>query len=255
VASPAELAGPSLERRAWLVPFAICLSVIFGALLSATIDVIVPTSGIVQSTLSTPIPNQLSTGVVLWLFGTPFAVLAAAVISYAGLFRPRAWLYTVVGVAIGATVFAGISVNAVGIGDWWIAQVPTDTNRAAALLTAILAPPGILALLLGSTSARVGRSPQWGGPLMRFLWAGVELGIVLGALIGGCSAVITWSLTCPQNGSGCFTVSGVLSSGLFVGGVEGAALGAVCGYIAWTVRPRASSQPSAVGIDESHAPA
>ncbi len=255
MASSVELTRHSLERRAWLVPFAVTLALILGLVLSSLISPAVDPSGVIQSTLSTPIPNQLDAGVVILLFGTPFAALGAAIITYASLSRPRAWPYAALGVVGGVLIFSGITASCLGIGDWWISQVPTDTNRAAALLTAILAPPGTLALLLASTSARVARSPQWGGPLLRFLWLGAQFGAVLGGLIGGSTAVITWSISCPQNSyTNCFSVSGVLGGGLLIGGIEGAALGAVCGYAAWTMRFRGPAQAITASVGEGQGP-
>ncbi len=240
----------SLDQRAWLVPTSLALSLLFGGLLSNPVRIIVDPSGVIPATLSYALPNQLSAETVVVLFGAPFAALGSSSIAYVGLSRGRAWPYAAIGVAAGVAIFCAIAAACVGIGNWWVDDVTTDTNRVAALFTSFLAPPGTLALILASTSVRVSPSSRSTGIILRFLWLGIAAGTLVGGLVGGASAALTWSVACPQNSfSNCFVLSYVLGDGLVLGGLEGAVIGAVCGYVGWAVRYRepAPRAPSASG--------
>jgi len=239
----AAVGGPwaiVLARRGWLVPCAILAGVLLGFLTSAAVRPVVDPSGIVQSTLSTPLPEQIDAGLVAEIVGLPFAALAAALIASLGLPRAPAWPYAVAGVVAAVVVMGLVTVEAVPIGAWWLHRLPTDTNRTAAYVSGLLVPPAALALLLAARALAPPAPPaDRAGPMLRLTLLGSVLGLFLGALFGGTAAVITWAASCPQSGlTNCFTVSSVLSGGTVIGSFVGIAAGTVCGAVAWLVRPR-----------------
>src|SRR5579871_4992008 len=102
-----------------MVPLSVTLAVTIGAAVAGAIRLNIDPSGIVQSTLTTPIAEQLDTQNVAVLFGAPYAALAAALISHFGLRRHHPWIYAVLGLIAGVLVFAFVGFEALVIGQWW----------------------------------------------------------------------------------------------------------------------------------------
>lgn len=237
--------GARNSRQAWLVATAVIFAIVFGAAAAATIRGYVNPSGTVQPPGTAPLSEQLDTENVAWLFGAPLAAFAAAAISAVGLRRNRALPYALLGTAVGIGVFSLVGADAVSIGDWWLNSVPWDTNRAAALFTLLLVPWGTIALLLATVGAWEVRTSPGSARFVHFLTSGVLLGLVLGVLVGVEASAITSVLHCLPVYQSCFTVSSVISGGTLVGGLEGAALGSLCGFVVWIARVREPHPPTA----------
>lgn len=228
-----------IVHRTWLVPLSIVVALLLGFLASTLAIGQTDASGIVQSPFTTPLSQQLDSYDVVVTFGAPYAALAAAMISYAGLSRRLPWIYAAIGSGAGLGTMFLVGWEAVPIGNWWLDHTPSDPTAAAVFLGPYLVPPGVIALLLGSTSARLPADGRRAGPLLRFLWLGVAFGLIMGALVAGEAASVAWG-TAP---SGSFYVThysltGEMFGAALVGAGEGAALGAVCGFVTWLVRFR-----------------
>ena len=239
VAGSAPRDGAGIGQRAWLVPLSIALSLGLGLLASTLAVWHTDPSGIVQSPFTTPLEQQLDSYEVVVTFGTPYAALIAAVASYVGLPRHRPWIYAAVGTAAGTGTMFLTGWEAIPIGNWWLDRVPSDPTTAAVYLGTFLVPPGVIAILLASTSARVPDVRARAGPLVRLLWLGVVVGMPLGALVGGEAASVAWGTAGPDS----FLVThNSLTNEMFgatlLAATEGAALGSVCGFVVWLIRLR-----------------
>lgn len=235
--SPTARRGPA----AWLVPLSVLLALLLGAAIAGEIRLTINPSGTVQNPSTTPTGEQLDTLNVALLWGAPYAALAAALVSHLGLRRPHPGMHALAGVCAGVLVFALFGFDAVPLGQWWVASAPADTNRATALFTFLLVPPGALATQLAAFSDPIPPA-GWARPsAVRFLLVGVVFGLILGSLLGSLTATLTWAVNCPQTGYvNCFPVSSVVSSALLIGGLAGMAIGAVTGSVAWLLRWRAT---------------
>lgn len=225
-----------------MVPLAIVLAEILGAAIAGEIRLSIDPSGTVQSATGTPIGEQLETFNVAILFGAPYAALAAAVFAYAGLRFPRPWVFSLGGVLAGVLVYVIVGFEAVAIGQWWVSSIPADTNRAAALFTLILAPPGALAAQFAVSAARVPSTLRPRTVAAGFVAVGAMFGLLLGSLLASITAALTWAINCPENGyTNCFSLSSVVSSALLIGSIAGVGCGVLTGTIAWLSRRRSES--------------
>jgi hypothetical protein len=223
--------------RAWLVPLAVVFAILAGSAAALSIVHSVDPSGEVQDTLTTPVAEQLDSGNVAVLFGAPYAALAAALVAYFGLRTRRPGVFAIAAGVAGVAVFAVVGAEAVAIGQWWIADVPSDTNQAAALFTILLTPPGALALQLAASPVPLLSNVRRGAMVARHLLVGAMMGLVLGSFLGSETAALTWAIHCPQTGAvNCFPVSSVVSSALLLGAIGGLGVGMVTGLLAWSIR-------------------
>jgi uncharacterized membrane protein len=143
------------------------------------------------------------------------------------------------GVAAGAAVFAIVGLESLSIGEWWVTQVPSDTNRAAAMFTFLLVPPGAFATELGVGAVPVLPAQRRSAVVAGYVLIGVMMGAILGSFVGSITASLSWAINCPQTGDvGCFTLSSVIATGLALGALSGIIVGVVTGYIAYLVRRR-----------------
>lgn len=228
-----------IVQRAWLVPISIVVAIGLGFLASTLALEQPDTSGIVQSPFTTPLAEQLDSYEVIVTFGPPYAALIAAAISYAGLPRQRPWIYAAIGSGAGWGTMFLVGWEAVPIGNWWLDRAPPDPVAAAAFLVPYLVPPGAIALLLGSTSARLPAEGRRAGPLLRFLWLGIAFGTILGALVAGEAASVAWGTASPGSFYVThYSLTGEMLGAAILGAAEGAALGSICGFVTWLVRFR-----------------
>lgn len=229
----------SVRQRAWLVPFSVVVALVVG-FLAATLGVWQnDPSGVVQSVFTTPLSEQWDSYDVVLLFGAPFAALAAAALTYVGLPRRRPWLYALGGAGAGVAVMFSAGVNAVRIGGWWLGHAPRSPIMAGGLLSLLVVPPTVVALVLASTSALMPRDGGRAGPLLRFVLWGALLGLFVGAFATVQGASVAWAVAGPtswyaQHGS----LTNELFSATLLGAVEGMLLGSICGFVGWLVRFR-----------------
>ena len=92
-----------------------------------------------------------------------------------------------------------VGYEAVVIGNWWLHSVPTDTNRTAAMLTALLCPPATLAALLCCGGSIGSPDIARRGLAAQYLAIGVMFSIFLGSLFGSQAAAITWAISCDRS--------------------------------------------------------
>ena len=241
------MAPLSLRPSPWIVPGVLVAILVLGFIVAAAIgsaEVFNNPTGVVQpgSPSRAPLPNQVSTTTVEMLIAPPFASFVGAAIAFVGVRNGYSRWFAFGGVVAGVATFTVLAASADAIGQWWLASLPTDTNLTAGILAALLAPAGTLSLLfavLGLPSLSKARGREQLATLLLF---GVLFGILVGALAGVVASTVTWAASCPQNGTNCFPVGGVIGDGGTVGGLIGAGLGAVCGVLAWVVRAKGTPE-------------
>jgi len=229
----------SLPRRTWLVPLSIVAALLLG-FLAATLGLWQnDPSGIVQSPFTTPLSEQWDSYDVIIIFGAPFAALVAAAVSYFGLPRRRPWIYAMCGSGAGVGVMFLSGLRAVSIGTWWLGYAPRSPILAGVLLSLVVVPPTVVALLLGSTASRTPAEAGRAGPLLRLLFWGMLLGVFVGGFAAVQGASVAWATAGPGSWyAEHYSLTNELFGATLLGGVEGMILGALCGFVAWLVRFR-----------------
>lgn len=156
-------------------------------------------------------------------------------LSYAGVRLRQTVPLALIGGLAGIVAFAVVGYEAVVIGNWWLHSVPTDTNRTAAMLTALLCPPATLAALLCCGGSIGSPDIARRGLAAQYLAIGVVFSIFLGSLIGSQAAAITWAISC-QPVHNCFPLTSVIGDGAVDGAAVGIPVGLALGLVAFRVR-------------------
>ena len=226
--------GTHPSSRAWLIPMATGVAVGVGFLAAFYAQILLSPSGWIG-----PLPGSTTQGIdpglVTNFFGAPLAAAAAALIAYCGIRLHRPVALAIAGAAGGIATYVTVGVECVSLGNWWLYQLPTDTNLTAAMLTLLLCPPAILALLLSAGGALAPPTASRKARALQFVGLGAVAGLFLGAFYGGEAAAVTWAISCSPSPN-CFTLSTVINSGELVGSVIGLVAGLALGGIAYAIR-------------------
>ncbi|MGC2290111.1 MAG: hypothetical protein WA688_09705 [Thermoplasmata archaeon] len=159
----------------------------------------------------------------------------AARIAFIGVRLRRPVTFFILGGAAGIATFAAVGLDCITLGNWWLNNLPTDTNLTAGILSALLCPPAILALLLSVGGNLSGTSTSRRARALQYVGFGMVLGLFVGALYGGEAAAVTWAVSC-RPAENCFPLTTVIYSGETVGCVIGILVGLLTGFIAFLAR-------------------
>jgi hypothetical protein len=232
--APEQITAPGF-RGAWLVPVAVVVAIVAGFFAGFTALMIVSPSEWLGPLPGSFSPQGIDLQFVTNYFGVPLAAFVAALVAFVGVRVRRPLGFAIVGAAAGTVAYAAIGFDSINLGNWWLHNLPTDTNLTAGYLSALLCPPAILAILFCAEGALSGTPTPRRVKALQFVGLGAVLGLFVGALYGGEAAGVTWAISCHpyQN---CFPTTTVIYGGNFVGSVIGLLAGVGTGFIAFLAR-------------------
>jgi len=223
----AENRGPG--RSGWEPAVAVAAGTLLASILSLATAV---------AASATTQVGWLDTRFVALLFGLPAAATAAALPAalLARWGRPRIGLALGIGAAVVVSVIVGAA--SVGIAQWWISDLPTDSNRTAAYLSVPLVfltafPVSIVLASALRTVPPSGNTRPWVFLVAQAAAVGLLAGGAYGALTGGTEQVLDCNAL-----QGCNfppSIFAAMESGASIGAWAGAAIGVAAGVCAGLV--------------------
>jgi hypothetical protein len=177
------------------------------------------------------IVGPLDTRLIAALFAIPLAAAVAASIATPLSLWHRPYFGLVAGVLGAALAAYLIGLDSVGLANWWLSDLPTDSNRASAYLALPLAFLGAFGVTLAAAGTVSGLPRESSASMGRFLISlGGATGVLTGAGIGTIVGAIQGIVDCAATAS--CTYSPNVSSAMESGSADGATVGLAVGLLA-----------------------